>query len=389
MPIRKFEGLFYVIVIIFIIILATYEVWPDKPNATVINRHDQIKGSIQKTKGLSVQFWHKNKLFATKDRSIYQSDNYGKSWIKVAKLEPAEKGPIGWLKNNVARLKLVRLLRDKGCGTPLRVLKDGTLLVAVGGIYRGHIEEGKINSLYRTHRGPTMLHQGWTEDSEGVVYFGEYQTGKTHNVTRLYWSHDKGRTWKVRYEFPRSEIRHIHAVQFDSFRNLLWVATGDKDHESRILYSSDKGATFKKLGGGSQDWRAVSLQFTSNDIYWGTDSPYRKNHIFRWGWSTGQKESLLTVRNPFFYSFQDSNQNIFYATAVENPEVDGTDEFSELWRISSSGSSQRLVKWLKRGIKGHGFIKFAQGVGAKNLIAFTPINLKEHHCETLVVELSR
>jgi hypothetical protein len=390
--IRKYGRFFFVVLILLSIILVIYEAWPEKLSATVIRGYNGFKGSIIKTKGLSVQFWYKDKLYATKDCFVYQSNNQGVSWEKVARLEPSGKGLMGWLKDKVARLRVVQFLRAKKCGPNLRILQDGTLLAAAGGIYRGHIEnieKGKIIYLYKTHTGPTMLHQGWTEDSEGIVYFGEYQVGKKHSVTRLYWSLDKGRTWKVRYEFPRSEIRHIHAVQFDPFRKLLWVATGDRDHESRILFSSDKGMTFKKLGGGSQAWRAVSLQFSSNAIYWGTDSPRRENHIFKWQWSSGQKGILVTVRTPFYYSFQDSNQNIFYATTAERLENSIPDIFSELWQINNDGSVRRLIKWPKGGRKSHGIIQFAQGVAVQNLIAFTPINLKGHHCEALVAELSR
>jgi hypothetical protein len=127
------------------------------------------------------------------------------------------------------------------------------------------------------------------------------------------------------------------------------------------------------------------LQFTSDDIYWGTDSPDRENHIVRWSWSLEQKSILLTVPNPFYYSFQDSNQNLFYTTTIEGPNH----KFSELWQICNGSQARKLIKWSKGGRKGHGLIQFAQGMAVPNLIAFTPRNLKEHHCEALVVELSR
>jgi len=233
-----------------------------------------------------------------------------------------------------------------------------------------------------------MMHQGWCEDSRGVVYFGEYQVGKKHTVTRLYWSQDRGRTWSIRHEFPRSEIRHIHAVQFDPHRNLLWIATGDSNHESRILYSSDQGATFHELVSGNQDARTVSLQFTPTAIYWGTDSPHRaENNIFRWNWETHHKKRLVTVRNAFYYSAQCGEGNLFFSTSVERPKDYGTSMFSEVWQIQYDNFPRLLLKLSGKEIKMRGTIELAQGLPPTGWLAFTPINLAEHHCEAVVAKL--
>jgi len=372
------------LLITFLLVCVGYEMWPERPTATIFRSYDGIEGNVCRTSGLSVQFWHEGDLFSTHDRFVFRSRDRGMSWEKVAKLAPGEDTPVGLLRNWVGRLKLVRRLCCT-CGPNLRLLQDGTMLVACGGIYRGRIEEGKIVSLYNTHKCPTMLSQGWAEDRQGVVYFGEYLCGK-HSVTRLYWSRDEGRTWEIRYEFPRTHIRHIHCVAYDPYRDLLWLATGDADHESRILYSFDQGAVFHELGGGSQDWRAVSLQFTREAIYWGTDSPNMQNHIFKWNWETGHREILLTVPNAFYYSFQDEEESLFFSTAVERPEIYGNSMSSDLWKIRCGKPPHRLVSWQKGELKGHGLIKFAQGVPPPGWVAFTPVNLKGHNCEAIVIK---
>ena len=150
-------------------------------------------------------------------------------------------------------------------------------------------------------------------------------------------------------------------IRSEIFFGVCFKSPGDSDYESRILYSSDHGATFQELGSGSQDWRAVSLQFTPKAIYLDTDSPKRQNHIFRWDWNTGHKEILLTVRNPFYYSVQDGKGNLFFSTAVERPAIDGSSMFSELWKIRCDNQPRRLASWPKGELKGYGVIKFAQG----------------------------
>jgi hypothetical protein len=349
--------------------------------------YDGLEDVVHRTPGLTVQFWHKGDLYATADRFVFRSRDKGISWKKIARLDPAVKGILGQLRDWIARLKSVRKLRAR-CGPNLRVLEDGTTLVAAEGIYTGSLEEQKIVRLKNTHKGPMMLSQGWTDNHKSAVYFGEYQTGK-HTMSRLFWSQDKGRSWKVCLEFSRNEIRHIHAVAYDPYRDLLWVTTGDSDAESRILYSSDQGATFQVLGGGTQEWRAVSLQFTPKAIYWGTDSPKRWNRVYRWDWDLGSREALLTIRNPFYYSAQDGRGNLYFSTTAERPEIDTSTIFSEIWVIQHGKLPRRLVRWPKGKLKGYGIIKFAQGRPPNGWLAFTPVNLTGHHCETLVLQMTK
>jgi hypothetical protein len=375
-----------------IVILAswvTYEAWPEKQPLTVVTKgYYGLSGDIRVTPGLSVQFWSNGKLFATRDdKAVFVSEDIGMSWKKSADCVPPNDGFENLLRFRAGRLKIVRRLLQR-CGPPLLLLQNETILVVADGVYRGRIGEGKIVRLEKTlHTGTGCLPQGLAEDREGIAYFGEYQTGN-HKITRLYRSGDHGSSWNIRYEFPRTEIRHIHAVAYDPFRNLLWLATGDSDQESRILYSSDKGATFQVLGSGSQDWRAVSLQFTARAIFWGTDSPGQENQIFRWDWETGRKTKLLTVRNPFFYSTKDGMGNLFFSTAADQGGTkSGEDMFSEIWQRRPGTSPLRLLQWPKGDLKRHGTIMFAKGTPPQGWLAFTPINLEGHHCEAVVMKL--
>jgi hypothetical protein len=173
-----------------------------------------IQGTVYRTPNLSVQFWHKGDLFATRDRFIFRSKDKGMSWEKVAKLALATNGFFGSLKDWVARLKMARRLRrmhSQISKPKLLIMRDETVLAAAEGICRGRLVEGRVARLKRVHKGPMMLHQGWTEDRKGTVFFGEYQV-RNHTVKNLFWSHNKGKGWDIRYEFPRKEIRHIHAV---------------------------------------------------------------------------------------------------------------------------------------------------------------------------------
>jgi hypothetical protein len=384
-----------------------YEMWPEQPAGTVKNSNDGFAQKIIRSQNLVVQFWHNDELFATYDRYIYRSRDKGLNWEKVAKLLPGEPGLFASIADKMGGLKLVRNLRSFlqiDQGPNLLVLEDGTLLLSpfqapksylkqalrpTPGIYKGSVTKGKITRLHNMLPGIGMLHQGWTQDDKGMLFTGQYQTGD-HESTRLYWSQDSGKTWTVRNEFPRTKIRHIHAVAFDPYRKLLWVSTGDRDHESRILYSSDQGKTFQELGSGSQDWRAVSLQFTPDAVYWGSEGHQNLNHIFRWNWDKGEREKLLTVRNAFMYSTQDSQGNLYFATNIRPKITEGT-MFAEIWMISPNRSPQRILilpKYERVWSHRRGSIKFAQGIAPKGWLAFSLLNLEGHLCETMVIELA-
>lgn len=393
--------------IILLFAWVAFELWPERLEGMVYDGNDGFAKRRIRSKNLVAQFWHNDELFATYDRNVYRSRDKGQKWEKVAKLLPGKPGLFASLAEKIGGLKLVRHLRSFlqiDQGPNLLILEDGTLLSSpfqspksflkqalrpIHGIYKGSVTEGKITGLHNSFPGIGMLHQGWTQDEKGMLYTGHYQTGD-HKSTGLYWSQDSGKTWTVRHVFPRTEIRHIHTVAFDPYRKLLWVGTGDRDHESRILYSSDQGKTFKELGSGSQDWRAVSLQFTPEAVFWGSEGHQNFNHIFRWNWDKGEREKLLTVRNPFMYSTRDSKGNLYFATNVR-PVATEEMMFAEIWLISPNRPPQRILILPKyERVRAHrrASIKFAQGIAPQGWLALSLLNLKGHPCETMVIELA-
>jgi len=384
-----------------------FEMWPERFAGSVKESNDGFAKRIIRSPKLVVQFWYNDELLATYDRNVYRSRDKGQTWERIAKMLPGRPGLVASIADKMGGLKLVRNLRSYlqiDQGPNLLALEDGTLLLSpfqapksflkqalrpIPGIYKGCVTERMITPLHNILPDIGMLHQGWAQDDNGMLYTGQYQTGN-HKSTRLYWSQDSGQTWTIRNVFPRKEIRHIHTVAFDSFRKLLWISTGDRDHECRILYSSDQGKTFKEIGSGSQDWRAVSLQFTPDSVYWGSEGHQKFNHIFRWDWSKKEREKLITVRNPFMYSAQDSQGNLYFATNVR-PESTEEMRFAEIWMISPNMPPQRILilpKYEKVWSHRRGNIKFAQGTAPKGWLAFSLLNLAGHLCETVVVQLT-
>lgn len=79
------------------------------------------------------------------------------------------------------------------------------------------------------------------------------------------------------------QARHIHFLVEDPYSNLIFMGTGDIDAQCGIYFSNDFGITFKRLGGGNQKWRALSMIFTKEYIFWNMDSakPQYLNRLSR------------------------------------------------------------------------------------------------------------
>jgi hypothetical protein len=366
------------VVLLLTAVLVAYESWPERIEGTVIEEYGALRGRIHLTPRLSVQCWLGEDLFATRNREIFRSADKGLTWVKVAEV-PGSRGLKGW----VSELKVMRPF-SRPYPMPVLARADGTILAVSNGVRVGELTDGEVVELRTAHSGPRCLMQGLDEDRQGAVFYGEYQRGD-HPETRLLWSRDSGRAWEVRASFPRAEIEHIHCVQYDAFRDLLWVGTGDADHESRIMFSADQGASFEAIGSGSQEWRAVSLQFTEEGVYWGTDTPEKPNDLFYWERDTGTRTKLLTVRNPFYYSAGDGLGNVFFSTGAEDEKYGG-EEHAELYRIGSARRPERLLR-LKRGdLPYSGMIVFAQGEGPDGWVAMSPMNIEGRLSETVVFQ---
>ena len=119
----------------------------------------------------------------------------------------------------------------------------------------------------------------------GYIYACEYscRDKDRHRVCRGIFPATGEPNWETVLDFPSLDewhrdptlldaARHVHSVTVDPYTGHVWVATGDADLHSRLLYSDDNGWSFRLVGMGSQAWRAVSIWFTERYVYWAMDS---------------------------------------------------------------------------------------------------------------------
>ncbi len=147
------------------------------------------------------------------------------------------------------------------------------------------------------------------------------------------------------YVFEAGEIRHVHGVYRDPYADALWCLTGDRPEECRILRTEDQFYTFDIVGRGDETWRAVSLLFTPEAIYYGSDAEFSLNHIYRIDRQTGIRETVAEVDGPVYYSHA-IGQDLFFAPTAELCPGQGS-PVASLWHVVSPGTATRIFSFTK------------------------------------------
>ncbi|MDH3661545.1 MAG: hypothetical protein OEU92_16210 [Alphaproteobacteria bacterium] len=253
------------------------------PSAVPWSAVDDAGGHMERAAGLVLQDERHGVLWASDGFSIYRSEG-DRGFLKVHRVTP----PLGliWAAS-------FRTLRNfLGLEETIEVfpLERDLLLVFVGGeIQRIDLKSGETEVVHRLRyygrgEGRGVMPFGITADDQGRVYYGEYMTRRLQEgeTVALFRSDDQGRNFEIVYEFPAIVVRHIHAVQWDPFDEVLWMGTGDGDEQSRVGYSKDFGETFLWVGQGSQDFRTVSFVFAEDQVAWLSDTVEVPSRALRW-----------------------------------------------------------------------------------------------------------
>lgn len=173
------------------------------------------------------------------------------------------------------------------------------------------------------------------------VYFGEYIDNSERGEIHVYCYEPHENMLQVAYTFRAGEIRHVHGVYRDPYSNDLWCLTGDLPTECRILRSSDEFQTLDQVGSGEESWRAVSLQFTADAIWYGTDAQFAQNHLYRIDRVTGERKRIAALPGPVYYSAQ-TNDGLFFAVTAELCPSQ-TDRHATLWHVDGRESVNRIA----------------------------------------------
>jgi len=322
--------------------------------------------------GMKVHWIDGEGILVSNRYALYSSKDYGNTFSKMIDVKTFASHDI------LARSRLLCRAFRLGIRALLK-LKNGVILaVANGKVIR--CNNGKSEIIYSFEKGIGPLRDGLCEDNKGNIYIGEYFTNNSRkHPVKLLKSEDGGENWRILRVFKN--IRHIHCVQYDPYENLIWMGTGDRDEESSIMFSEDYGETWKSIGSGNQMFRTVSLLFTKDYVYWGTDTPARQSYIYRYKRRDGIVERLSPVNGPVYYSTSLENNVLFFSTGAEGESegVSGAwDNKAHIWASIDGTKWEDIASWEKDSlpyILGYGRIMFARGK-SRDMLVFTTECLK-------------
>lgn len=186
------------------------------------------------------------------------------------------------------------------------------------------------------------------------MYYGEYRNNPERSRIRVFFS-DDGARWEERWQL--NNVRHVHGVFYDPFTGGVWLTTGDEDRESGLWFSRDGTAIPEMVLGGSQQVRAITLQFRSDSVYFGSDTPIEQNYIYRLDRQSGKVERHCPVVGSVFHSCSVGDW-LAFSTAVEPSKVNESREAAIY--ISRGGDSWVLAACHRKDLWSMRYFQYGQ-----------------------------
>ncbi len=292
---------------------------------------------IPQLRGYTIEWAETGNYFLSRRNVLYHSQDLKPPFKKVATIDATS-----W-KQAASNFRLAqRLLRFMV--TNVVPLANGEVFVTFDKSV-GVIRDGKYKELSGLVRPCRVLRSSCALDGRGDIYFGEYLANDERGEMRIYRYRSGADSADVAYVFPQNSIKHIHGVYFDAFTDSLVCLTGDDDNECRMIRSRDGFQTTDIIGEGDETWRAVSILFDANAMYYGMDAEFRTNQIYRLDRTTLDRKTLGEVSGTVFYSKQCGDE-LFFATTAENAPSQ-KENVAAIWNVSADGECREIVKFHK------------------------------------------
>lgn len=319
--------------------------------------------------------------WCARDQWVYRFRYADQTLQRQFRLLPRSEGWVARLKDVVARSRFKQWLRPGMDIDTLAELPNGDLVVLFDRVYwyspQHHarfaeplLQDGIEPPLAMPLRGGLAVHP-----LSGNAYFGEYLNGHQRDI-RVARVDVASRRVEVCWTFARSDIKHVHAIHYDRFRNRLWLCTGDRDHESAFWFTDDEFQTVHRFAGGDQTWRAIALLFDEAGMEWGMDagqdaSADAINRIFRYDFCTRARSELAIVGNPVYAACDLEDGTAIMQTAFEPKRQQPTPPEVAIWHRNQERQWRKVFSLDYRD-GGYGMLLMPSGVAPCASVLFTP-----------------
>lgn len=197
----------------------------------------------------------------------------------------------------------------------IQPFRNGLLGIQKGNIVFKAKEEYNFRNVFSDFRGSRPLNM-LVDNKNSWTCFGEYFGNPDRDAVKVFHSLD-GINWEVCYTFKEGEIRHIHGIFSDPYRDGHWCLTGDSNSESGLWFTPDKFRTLEKIIYGSQKARAVEIIPAREGLIVPMDSPLEKNYINFVDLETKSFSPLASLPGSAFHATV--SNDIYFVTTVTEP----------------------------------------------------------------------
>jgi len=259
-------------------------------------------------RGVLYHCYNNNVLWGSKGRTVYHSNDLGKTWTAFIKIRRMKWYVTTPLVGRLTRNRIHNII-PIDVHTLVVVVKKAILV----------FRNGELITEIDVPNGSRPLRQGIVAKGNSII-FGDYFSNKNRDTVRVYKANIETGNLSTLLSFENT--RHVHFIQRDIVNpECLLIGTGDLDHESAIYYYNTASGELSCLGRGSQDWRAVSVLQSNDSIIWGTDCPYMNNSIIRFDRFSKTIEKVQTIAGPAYYSTINQIGEMYIGTTVEDRKI--------------------------------------------------------------------
>lgn len=290
---------------------------------------------IPELRGYVIEWAEPGNYLLSHRNQIYRTESLNPPFAHIADIDASL-----WRRAASASRLAQRLLRFSV--NNLIPLSNGEIFVSFDKSV-GLVRAGKFVSLDGLNRPCRTLRSSIAVDPNGDLYFGEYISNPERTPISIY-RYTPGDD-SVECVLELEGIRHVHGIYRDHYEDSFLCLTGDVAGECRMIRTRDKFQTFETIGSGDESWRAVSVLFTEDAIFYGTDAEHETNQIYCLNRATRDRKRLGEVSGTVFYS-QALNRDLFFATTAEGAPSQ-KENVASILHVDPSGNLSEIAKFRK------------------------------------------
>lgn len=287
----------------------------------------------------------------------------------------------------------------------VQVLDDETIIISIGNmLYELDISTGQLSEGYFIGVGirPLIFAEvKGIESFDDCICFGGYLSNFDKKPVHIYkrTTIDK---WEIIYTFEEGTINHVHNIVADSYRNCLWVFTGDFDEAAAIWKVTDNFKKVERVLSGDQKYRGCVVFPVKEGLLYATDAPFALNYMYLmkenlsveqlceidgsciYGCQVGNKYAISTTVEP------DGRRNSTLNLLVSRKRGAGIRDMCSHLYVGNLSEGFKEIYKEKKDLWSYlfqfGAIRFPYGYNPTNMLYFQPVATDKHDLDLLGID---